>query len=176
MIEGKALALGDNVDTDQIIGAAHLTLATVAEMVPHMFENEPNVVRHFRPGDILAAGSNFGCGSSREQAPAVLKQAGVAAVVARSFARIFFRNAINLGLPLFECEGVGEIRDFDRLAIDPTAGKICNLTRMGSYSVSPLPAFLLAILQAGGVVRYLAGDELPSGPDDVAGVSRCVEK
>jgi 3-isopropylmalate/(R)-2-methylmalate dehydratase small subunit len=165
MIEGKVLVLGHNVDTDQIIGAAHLTLATVAEMVPHMYENEPRVVEHFRAGDILVAGSNFGCGSSREQAPAVLKQAGVAAILASSFARIFFRNAINLGLPVFECEGVGEIRDLDRIAIDPAAGKVHNLSRQGSYSISALPAFLLDILRAGGVVRYLAADGVSPRPN-----------
>lgn len=156
MIEGKALKLGDNVDTDQIIGAAHLTLASVSEMVPYMFENEPNVVKHFARGDILVGGDNFGCGSSREQAPAVLREAGVAAILARSFARIFFRNAINLGLPVFECDRVDEIDNLDRLQLDDEAGVVRNVTRRREYPIAPLPAFLKPIMRAGGVVNYLA--------------------
>ena len=156
MIEATALVFADNVDTDQIIGAEHLTLASIEQMVPYAVAHDANYTANFRPGSILVAGHNFGCGSSREQAPAVLKAAGVAAVVAKSFARIFYRNAINLGLPPLTSEAVDAIVNLDRLRIDMAAGVIENLTHPGQYDIPPLPPFVREILDAGGIVNHLA--------------------
>ena len=117
MIQGRAIVFGDNIDTDQIIGAHHLSLPSIAAMAPFTFEHHAHFTTGFAVGDILVGGANFGCGSSREQAPAVLKERVVAAIVARSFARIFFRNAINLGLPVIVCPQTQEIRPFTRLEI-----------------------------------------------------------
>ena len=170
MIEGKAIVMGDNVDTDQIIGAEHLTLATIEDMTPHTFANDASFGADFAAGDIIVAGHNFGCGSSREQAAAVLRAAGVAAVVAKGFARIFYRNAINLGLPVLTCEATDEIVRLDRLRIDMTTGIIGNLTRPGRYEVLPLPPFIRAILDAGGIVPYLASRN-EEGSQDETGIA-----
>jgi 3-isopropylmalate/(R)-2-methylmalate dehydratase small subunit len=156
MIEGRALTFGDNVDTDQIIGAEHLTLATVRDMVKHAFKNHPNFVDNFHSGDIVVAGHNFGCGSSREQAPAVLRAAGVGAIVAKSFARIFFRNAINLGLAVLECEQADSVANLDRLQIDVTSGTIRDLTANRQHQAAALPDFIRAILASGGIAKHIA--------------------
>jgi len=155
MFEGKAIVMGDNVDTDQIIGAEHLTLATIEDMTPYTFANDVNYGANFAAGDIIVAGHNFGCGSSREQAAAVLKAAGAAAVVATGFARIFYRNAINLGLRVLTCEATDEIVNLDRIRVDMAAGEIRNLNRPGRYRIAPLPPFIQAILNAGGIVPHL---------------------
>jgi 3-isopropylmalate/(R)-2-methylmalate dehydratase small subunit len=153
MITGKAIVFGKNIDTDQIIGAQYLTLPTIALMSEHLFENHAQFTRHFSSGDIIVAGENFGCGSSREQAPAVLKERGVAAIVAASFARIFFRNAINLGLRLIECRQAAEMSAGDRLQINYDT--LRNLTTTRTYHIEPLPPFLQDIADRGGVVGYL---------------------
>ena len=153
MIQGKAITFGNNIDTDQIIGAQHLILPSIAGMAPFAFEHHDNFTTRFTPGDILVAGENFGCGSSREQAPAVLKHRGVAAVVARSFARIFFRNAINLGLPLIVCAQAAEIGELAGITID--GDRLCDETTGRQYGIEPLPPFIAEIVASGGIVPFL---------------------
>ncbi len=153
MIEGKAIIFGNNIDTDQILGAHHLVLPTIGEMAGYTFEHHAHFTSGFAKGDILVAGDNFGCGSSREQAAAVLKERGVAAVIARGFARIFFRNAINLGLQLIVCPEASEIAAKDKLTI--TAEKIRNETTGKEYAREPLPPFVAGILKSGGIIPYL---------------------
>jgi len=155
MIKSKTIKFGDNVDTDQIIPAQYLSQATILQMAPHTFEFYGNFTKDFKPGDIIAANDNFGCGSSREQAPAVLKERGVSAVIARSFARIFYRNAINIGLLLVECEKADEIRQGDVLEIDTQKGVIRNITSNSNLEITPLPPFMQEILNCGGIVKYL---------------------
>jgi len=155
MIQGKAIKFGHNIDTDQIIGARHLSLPAIADMAPLAFEHHGNFTTHFAPGDILVAGENFGCGSSREQAPAVLKQRGAGAIVACSFARIFFRNAVNLGLPLIICSQTDEIGELDCLEID--GGCLHDRTTGRRYTIEPLPPFIAGIVDSGGIIPHLRG-------------------
>ena len=155
MITGKAIKFGDNIDTDQIIGAEHLTLPTIEDMVKFTFKNHKNFTDNYQQGDIIVAGHNFGCGSSREQAPAVLKKAGVSAIIAKSFARIFFRNAINLGLMVLECQETDGISNLEHLQIDTMTNKIQNLTKKQSYETIPLPPYIKAVLDAGGVINHM---------------------
>jgi 3-isopropylmalate/(R)-2-methylmalate dehydratase small subunit len=155
MNRSKVFKFGDNVDTDQIIPAQYLCLATIQAMAPHTFEFYADFINNFRRGDIIAGNANFGCGSSREQAPAVLKERGVSAIIARSFARIFYRNAINLGILLVECEKASEIGNGDELEIDTERGLIKNVTTHNCYEITPLPPFMQAILDNGGIVNYI---------------------
>jgi 3-isopropylmalate/(R)-2-methylmalate dehydratase small subunit len=164
-IRGKAHVYGDNVDTDAIIAGKYTKTLDVQSLALHVLEDlDPEFSRSVQPGDILVAGNNFGCGSSREQAPLALKTAGVAAVVARTFARIFFRNAINIGLPVFELRET-VIATGDGLRIDLDSGKIENITRRAVYQAAALPPIMMAILEAGGLVDYLRtrGDYRISG-------------
>lgn len=153
MITGKAIVFGDNIDTDQIIGAHHLTLASVAEMAPFAFEHHPHFVSEFTPGDIIVGGENFGCGSSREQAVGVLRERGVGAVVAAGFARIFFRNAINLGLPVIICPQAATIRPEERLKIEGDCLRVVETARC--YLIEPLPSFVRDIVAHGGIIAML---------------------
>ena len=157
MIRGKAIKFGKNIDTDQIIGAHHLSRPSVRDMAPFTFENAPRFVEHFKEGDIIVAEDNFGCGSSREQAPAVLKHRGVGAIVARSFARIFFRNAINLGITLIECPEAGEIDHLDLLEIDNDRLRSPNKEK--EYEMIPFPLFIRNILADGGIIGHLRRKE-----------------
>jgi 3-isopropylmalate/(R)-2-methylmalate dehydratase small subunit len=155
ILAGRAWKFGDDIDTDAIIPGRYLVINDPRELAEHVFEGvRPAIAVQMREGDIVVAGDNFGCGSSREHAPLALKGAGVAAVVAKSFARIFFRNAINIGLPLFVCSEVDRIGDGDTLEIDMAAGVIHNLARDESYKTTPLPPFLMEIVEAGGLVEY----------------------
>ena len=151
LFRGRVWKYGDNVDTDVIIPARYLNTTDPAELARHCLEDlDPSFAREHRPGDIIVAGRNFGCGSSREHAPLAIKGAGVAAVVAESFARIFFRNAINIGLPIFEAaEAAREARSGDVLEIAASEGVIRNLTRGREYRVRPLPPFIQEIIAAG---------------------------
>lgn len=152
-IKGRVWKFGNNVDTDQIIPADYLTTADQKELAKHAFEKvRPEFVRKVKSGDIIVAGKNFGCGSSREHAPRALIGGGIACVVAESFARIFYRNAINIGLPVVEC--AADAQDGDRLEIDFTGGTVKNLSTSKSYSFHPMPKFLLEILEAGGLHGY----------------------
>ncbi len=154
-IQGRAHVYGHNIDTDAIIAGKYTKTLDARSLAQHVLEDlDPEFACTVKPGDILVAGENFGCGSSREQAPLALKTAGVAAVVAESFARIFFRNAINIGLPVFELRGA-EIAAGDELAIDPDSGKIENLTCRTVYRATALPPIMVAILEAGGLAAYL---------------------
>jgi 3-isopropylmalate/(R)-2-methylmalate dehydratase small subunit len=155
ILAGRAWKFGDDIDTDAIIPGRYLVINDPLELAEHLFEGvRPEMATQVRKGDIIVAGENFGCGSSREHAPLALKGAGITAVVARSFARIFFRNAINIGLPLFICAEVDRIRDGDSLEIDMAGGIIHNQSRGESYKTTPLPLFLQEIVEAGGLVEY----------------------
>jgi 3-isopropylmalate/(R)-2-methylmalate dehydratase small subunit len=158
-IRGKIIKFGDNIDTDLIIAAHRLTLGSDYEkLVKYTFENfDPQFLEKVENGQtIIVAGSNFGSGSSREQAPYVLKYSGVKAILAESFARIFFRNAINIGLPVFVAPSVSEFgMNLDKLVIIPTTGELKNLTNGEKIAIEPLPEFLVEILDNGGIVEYL---------------------
>lgn len=152
---GRAWKFGDNIDTDAIIPGRYLVINDDHELAQHLFEGlRPEMSVQVKDGDLVVAGDNFGCGSSREHAPLSLKGAGISAVIARSFARIFFRNAINIGLPLFICKEAEKIRDGDPLEVDMTAGIIFNLSSGESYETTPLPLFLREIVEAGGLIKY----------------------
>ncbi len=152
-MRGRVWKFGANVDTDQIIPAEYLVTGDARELAKHVFEKaRPGFAEKVRKGDILVADENFGCGSSREHAPRALIGAGISCVVAKSFARIFFRNAINIGLPVVECDVSAE--DGDELEIDFEKGVIRNLTTNKSYVFKPLPEFLLNLLNSGGLVEY----------------------
>lgn len=152
---GRAWKFGDDIDTDAIIPGRYLVINDSLELAHHIFEGvRPEFANDVKMGDIVVAGANFGCGSSREHAPLALKGAGVAAVVAKSFARIFFRNAINIGLPLLICADVDEIKEGDLLDLNLAEGFIYNLTDKETYRTTPLPPFLRKIVEAGGLVEY----------------------
>lgn len=152
---GRAWKFGDDIDTDAIIAGRYLVINDPGELAQHLFEGlRPEMAVQVRQGDFVVAGDNFGCGSSREHAPLALKGAGISAVIAKSFARIFFRNAINIGLPLFICSDVDKIKDGDPLEIDMANGVIYNLSSNESYRTSPLPEFLREIVAMGGLIEY----------------------
>lgn len=152
---GVAHVYGDHVDTDSIIAGKYTKTLECADLAQHVLEDlDAGFRARVQPGDFLVAGRNFGCGSSREQAPLALKAAGLVAVVACSFARIFYRNAINIGLPLFEI-GPHEIREGSRLEADLSAGTLRDLLEDRIYRVAPMPAVMIDILREGGLVPYL---------------------
>ena len=153
---GRVWKHGDNVDTDVIIPARYLNVSTAQELAQHCLEDiDPTFVDAVRPGDLIVAGENFGCGSSREHAPLAIKGAGVGCVVARSFARIFYRNAINVGLPVLECPAaVDETEQGHQLEIVLGTGQVRNLTTGRVYQADPYPPFLMKIIDAGGLVPY----------------------
>ncbi len=155
-IEGKTIKLGDNINTDFIIsGRYKFAITDIKELAKHIMEDiDPDFPKKIIPGkSILAAGSNFGLGSSREQAPLVIKEAGIAAVLAKSFARIFYRNSFNIGLLLIEID-TDKIGDADMLAIDLDKGVVSNLTKNIQLQIKPLPAFMQELLNEGGVIKY----------------------
>ena len=156
-IRGKALIFGDNVNTDVIIPSKYLTSLDPKELAKHAMEGiDPEFVNKAREGVILVVGRNFGCGSSREQAPIALKYAGVRCIVAESFARIFYRNALNIGLPVLECRGVLCRTDpWDELYVNLAEGKVVNLTKNESFQASKLPSFILEIIEDGGLIEHL---------------------
>jgi len=154
-LAGISWKFGDDIDTDAVIPGRYLVINDPEELARHAFEGvRPEFAKKVQTGDIVVAGTNFGCGSSREHAPLALKGAGVDAVVAKSFARIFFRNAINIGLPLFVCAEANEIDDGDTLEIDMTDGIIYDKTDGRCYKTTPLPSFLQDIVEAGGLIEY----------------------
>lgn len=156
VLKGKAHVFGDDVNTDYIIsGKYKFKTLDMDELACHCMEDiDPDFSRRVRPGDFVVAGGNFGCGSSREQAPLVILHAGIGAVLARSFARIFFRNAINKGLPAVECDTSG-IQAGDELEVDLGEGRVRNLTRGTEAAISPLPPVMMEILKEGGLTDYL---------------------
>ena len=156
-MKGRAWKYGDNVDTDQIIPAKFLVTTDPAELGKHLMEDaDPELIRQVKPGDVMVGLKNFGCGSSREHAPIAIKAAGLSAVIAKSFGRIFFRNCINLGLPLFETEGAERINAGDQLELNPETGEIRNLTTGETYHAQPMPPFAREIMAAGGLMPYVA--------------------
>jgi 3-isopropylmalate dehydratase small subunit len=156
-LRAKAWKFGDDVDTDAIIPARYLNTTDAKLLASHCMEDaEPEFASGVKPGDIIAAGKNFGCGSSREHAPIAIKAAGVGCVIAHSFARIFYRNAFNTGLPILECpEGAERIRTGDELGIDFDSGIIENYTRDETYRAEAIPPFMQKLLAAGGLMEYV---------------------
>ena len=158
---GTAHKYGDHVDTDVIIPARYLNTQSHAELAAHCMED---IDRDFhtknRPGDIMVAGLNFGCGSSREHAPIAIKAAGVSCVIAKNFARIFFRNAINIGMPILECPAASEgIGDGDEVSVDFDTGVITNVTKNETYQAEPFPDFIKEIIASGGLMASLKAKE-----------------
>ena len=145
---------GDNVDTDVIIPARYLNIADKKELATHCMEDiDTNSVKVVKGGDVMVGGYNFGCGSSREHAPMVIKESGISCVIAKTFARIFYRNAINIGLAILECPEASEkIDSGDEVAIDFDTGVITNLTKGETYQANPFPDFIKKIIQAGGLM------------------------
>jgi 3-isopropylmalate/(R)-2-methylmalate dehydratase small subunit len=157
MIKGRAIKYGDDINTDEIIPAKFLYSRDTDELASHCFEGlDPDFAKKARKGDIIVAGKNFGCGSSREHAPVAIKGAGISCVIAKSFARIFFRNAINIGLPIIESARAAEmIQPGDELEVDLVGGKIENKTRSESYDMVSFPAFMREIIEAGGLINRI---------------------
>lgn len=157
-LQGKTWKFGADVDTDAIIPARYLNTSDAAELAAHCMEDaDPSFAGRVRPGEIIVAGKNFGCGSSREHAPIAIKAAGVACVVAASFARIFYRNAFNIGLPIFESpEAAEKIQAGDEVSVDADTGVIYNLTRGEEYRAAPVPPFMQEIIAAGGLINYVS--------------------
>lgn len=155
-LKGKAHKFGANIDTDVIIPARYLNVSDANELAKHCMEGiATDFLERVSPGDIIVAETNFGCGSSREHAPLAIKAAGISCVVAKSFARIFFRNAINIGLPLLECDAaVDSTNEGDILEVDLTAGEIKNLTSGKNFVAKPYPDFMMGIIAAGGLIEY----------------------
>ncbi len=152
-INGKVWKFGDNIDTDLIIAARYLSTSDPIELAKHVMEDaDPKFVEKMSRGDVIVAGENFGCGSSREHAPIALKAAGISAVVAKSFARIFYRNAFNMGLPIFELPQSDEIKEGDIIKIDMENGKIINKEK--SYSFTPIPPFMQELIASGGLINF----------------------
>ena len=155
--QGKVLKYGDNVDTDVIIPARYLNSFDAKELASHaMVDIDPTFVERLEAGDIMVASRNFGCGSSREHAPLALKTAGVSCVIAKSFARIFYRNSINIGFPILECEeAVDGIDEGDQVEVDFGAGIIYNRTKNTQFQAQPFPEFLQKMIACGGLVDYV---------------------
>lgn len=156
ILKGHIWKFGDHIDTDVIIPARYLNTSDPAELASHCMEDyDKDFIRKIKSGDVMVAGENFGCGSSREHAPIAIKAAGIACIVARSFARIFFRNAINIGLPIFVSQEVpAHSRQGDLLEIDTETGRIRNLSNLKHFQTNPLPDFIQNIIAAGGLVEY----------------------
>ena len=156
-VSGAAIKFGDNIDTDVILPGKYLVLIDPKELAKHALEGlDPAFPEKAKKGVIVVGGKNFGCGSSREQAPLALKYAGVQCVIAESFARIFFRNAINIGLPVIECKGISAaVENGDELAVDFEVGEIRNLSKGQSFRVAKLPPFILDTLRDGGLIENL---------------------
>ncbi len=155
--KGKVFKYGENVDTDVIIPARYLNTSDPDHLAAHcMVDLDPSFVERVKPGDIIVAGRNFGCGSSREHAPVAIKAAGVSCVIAPSFARIFYRNSINMGLPILECaEAVEGIEDGDEVEVDFSSGMIHNITKDETYKAQAFPEFIQKIIASNGLIGYI---------------------
>ena len=156
---GKVWVLGDDIDTDIFSPTEYLALKTVEDMKPYAFSPlRPELAGQIQPGDIIVAGKNFGCGSSREHAPIAIKAAGVSCVIAETFARIFYRNAINIGLPIIECPAASQgIEDGDEVEVDFDSGMIYNRTKGTEFKGQAFPEFMQTIIRAEGLVNYING-------------------
>ena len=158
MVEGKVFKYGDNVDTDVIIPARYLNVSEASYLASHCMEDiDKDFVKKVQKGDIIVADKNFGCGSSREHAPIAIQASGVSCVIASSFARIFYRNSINIGLPIIECpEAAGEIQAGDVVQVDFSTGVICDKTTGKTYQEQPFPESIQEIINAGGLMKMVA--------------------
>ena len=156
-MQGHTWKFGNNIDTDLIIPARYLNTSDPKELAQHAMEDaDPEWVKKMKAGDFIVGGENFGCGSSREHAPMALKAAGVSAVIAKSFARIFYRNAINIGFPILESPAAAEgIKGGDEIEVNLAVGKIKDLSSGKEYSAQPFPEFMQAIINAGGLINYI---------------------
>lgn len=156
ILKGKAWKYGDDINTDLIIPARYLNTSDPVELAKHCMEDEdPDFSKKITKGDFIVAGKNFGCGSSREHAPISIKYAGVSAVIAKSYARIFYRNAFNMGLLILECNEADEIKTEDVLEVDTERGEIKNLTQNKIYKILPVPPFMEELLSKGGLMEYM---------------------
>ena len=155
-LKGTAYKVGDHIDTDVIIPARYLNTSDPAELAKYcMIDYDKDFTKKIKAGDIMVAGINFGCGSSREHAPISIKVAGISCVIAKTFARIFYRNAINIGLPILECPEASEkIEAGDTIEIDLASGKIQNLTKKQTYQAAPFPPFMQELITTGGLIEY----------------------
>jgi len=155
-LKGKVHKFGSNVNTDVIIPARYLNISEPEGLAKHCMEDiGPEFTAKVKPGDIIVAATNFGCGSSREHAPLAIKACGISCIIAQSFARIFFRNAINIGLPLLECaEAVNETEAGDILEVDLSSGKIKNISKHKTFIANPYPEFMIEVITAGGLIEY----------------------
>jgi len=161
-LEGKVWKFGDDVNTDEIIPAIYLNTTDPNEMATHCMEGiDPDFMEKITPGDIIVADKNFGCGSSREHAPIAIKAAEISCVIAKSFARIFYRNSINIGFPILECEEAArKIAAGDQIEVDLASGTIVNLTKDETYKAQPFPEFMQEIIAAGGLMSYVMDREM----------------
>lgn len=157
--KGTVIKYGDNIDTDVIIPARYLNVSEPAALAEHCMEDlDKTFKERVKNGDIMVGGANFGCGSSREHAPVAIKASGISCIIAKDFARIFFRNAINIGLPILECpEAAADICEGDELSVDFDSGIITNLTKKKEYKAAAFPEFMQGIIKAGGLIPYLKG-------------------
>ena len=154
-ITGKVWSFGSNIDTDLIIAARYLNSSDPHHLAKYVMEDaDPDFASKVQPGDIIVAGENFGCGSSREHAPIALKAAGVAAIIAPTFARIFYRNAFNMGLPIFELKNAEDIKEGDLISVDLDAGTIENIDKEKTYNFTPIPPFMQELLADGGLMNF----------------------
>ncbi len=156
-LTGAAWRFGDDLDTDAIIPARYLNTSDPDELAAHCMEDaDPEFMAKMSVGDMIVGGRNFGCGSSREHAPIAIKAAGISCIIAGSFARIFYRNAFNMGLPIFESEAAASgIATGDQVEVDPSTGVIRNVTKGEEYQAEPYPPFMMALIEAGGLIPYL---------------------
>ena len=156
LIRGKVWRFGNDVDTDAIIPARYLNTSDPKELAKHVMEDaDKDFARKVSAGDFIVAGKNFGCGSSREHAPIAIKAAGIQAVIAKSFARIFYRNAFNIGLPIFEsAEASEKVKENDEIEIDADKGIIRNVTTQEEYKANPIPPFMQELIDAGGLIEW----------------------
>ena len=156
-IKGSAWKFGENIDTDVIIPARYLNTSDPVELAKHCMEDaDPEFSKKIRPGDVIVAGKNFGCGSSREHAPIALKAAGIGCVIAPTFARIFYRNAFNMGLPIFESREAAEgVSQGDKVEVNPVTGEIHNLTTGAVYKAQPIPPFMQELIADGGLIPHI---------------------
>jgi len=178
MLKGKAHRFGDDVDTDVIIPARYLTSSDPDALKAHCMEDvDAEFANKVSPGDVIVAGANFGCGSSREHAPIAIKAAGVSVVIAKSFARIFFRNAFNIGLPIVESAAAAEgVEAGDEIEVDLSAGSIKNLTKGAEYKARPVPEFMETLIAAGGLIEHTKKRLAEGGTEQPAEAEEVVEE
>ena len=161
-VKGTVIKYGDNIDTDVIIPARYLNTSLPEELAKHCMEDiDTEFVNKVKPGDVMVGGANFGCGSSREHAPIAIKASGISCVIAESFARIFFRNSLNIGLPILECPNAAkDIQDGDSVSVNFDTGVITNETTGKTYSATAFPQFMQELINAGGLVKYIESGKM----------------